>query len=144
MKTILLSFIALSLIGATADNGVTIHVPRSITGSLVIVDDQGATTTRTFTAPVAVLAACAHFLADTTDGSTAKYIDCADLILKDNAQTMATIVARYASDPAVAAAISSAASQPAVSAAISAAQASAPPPVQAVTAAAAPTVTVTH
>lgn len=145
MKTALLSFLAVSLFGAVAENGVTIHIPQSITASITIVDDQGVTTTRTLTAPPAVLAATAHFVADTTDPTSgAKYADAADLILQGTAGTSATLVARYASDAAVAAAIAAAATQPAVAAAISAAAASAPPPVPAVVAAATPDVTVSH
>lgn len=145
MKTVLLS-LALCIVahGATAENGVQIKVPRSITASIVITDDQGVVTTRTLVAPPAVLAACAHFVADTTDGNTAKYADCADMILQGTAQTSATLVARYADDAGVAAAIATAAAQPAVAAAISAAQAVAPPPMQAVEAAATPVVTVSH
>lgn len=145
MKTILLSLFAASLFGAVADNGVTIHVPQSLTAQITIVDDQGVTTIRTISAPPAVLAASAHFVADTTDPTSgAKYADAADLILQGTASTSATLVARYASDAAVAAAIATAASQPAVAAAISAAAASAPPPVPAVVAAATPVVTVSH
>ena len=153
MKTILAALlITAAAFGATASNGVTISVPRSITAVITVTDANGVVTTRSTTATPAVLAACAHLVADTSgpssvvDNSSAnpQYADCGDLIIKNTVQALTTIVAQYVNDPAVAAALATAAAQPAVQAAISAASAAGPPPAPAVQAAATPTVTVSH